>query len=231
MAVSISERSGTLWLTLFSPPVNAITLDLVQDLAQIVEGTQAEHPIVLTGKGKSFSAGVDTRAFESYSSDQRRELVLGITRMVKALVCHPAPVIAAVNGHAIGGGLVLALTADYRISCAADAKFGLPEAKAGIPFPAGAAEVIRHELPGHLLRNLSLTSRVTTQDELHAERVFDHVCKPDELPVVTAQALRTFKAAPAFTTVKQQARGELQARLRALVSAGDDPFMSAFGVA
>ncbi|WP_300396623.1 enoyl-CoA hydratase/isomerase family protein [Henriciella sp.] len=231
MAVSIAERAGTLWLTLLRPPVNAIDLEMVESVTRIVEETKPDHPIVLTGKGKSFSAGIDTTVFAAYSKDQRRDMVLGITRMVRALVCHPAPVVAAINGHALGGGLVLALTADYRVAGAPDAKFGLTEAKAGVPFPIGAVEVIRHEIPAPLLRNLTLTSRIVDQDALLEAGLIDQISQPDNVLIAASQALHVLKGQPGFQAVKRQVRGLLQARLTALVEKGNDPFLKAFGAA
>ena len=231
MAVSIAEHAGTLWLTLLRPPVNAIDLEMVEALTQIVSDTKPDHPIVITGKGKSFSAGVDTTAFQAYAKDQRRAMINGITGMLKALVCHPAPVVAAINGHAMGGGLVLALAADYRIAGAPEGKFGLTEAKAGIPFPAGALDVIRHEIPAPLLRNMTLTSRVMEQEELLAAGLVDRVCQPDDIPLTVTQALHTLKNQPGFRAVKKQVRGQLQARLKARIEAGDDPYLAVFGAA
>ena len=229
MAVSIAEHAGTLWLTLLRPPGNAIDLEMVESLTRIVEDTKPDHPIVLTGKGKSFCAGIDTDAFAHASGDERRDLVNGITRMIRTLVCHPAPVAAAINGHAMGGGLVLALCADYRIAAAPEARFGLAEAKAGIAFPAGAVEIIRHEIPAPLLRSMALTSRIMDQDELLAAGLIDEVCQPDELPVTITQALHALKGQPGFKAVKKQVRGLLQARLKARVEAGDDPYLPLFG--
>jgi peptidoglycan/LPS O-acetylase OafA/YrhL len=100
--------------------------------------------VVLTGGGQVFSAGVDTRAFARYSRDQRQAMVRAITRMVAQLLAIPVPVVAAVNGHALGGGFVLMLACDYRIAVDVEAaKFGMTEAQAGIPFPAGPLEIIR----------------------------------------------------------------------------------------
>ena len=229
MAVSVTDRSGTLWLTLLRPPVNAIDLEMVEEVTKIVAEAPATSPIVLTGKGKSFSAGIDTRAFADYDKPQRRRMVLGITQMLRAIVTHDAPVVAAINGHAIGGGLVLALAADYRIAAAPEGRFGLTEAKAGLPFPAGATEVIRHELPQTLLRSLALTSRLVEQEALLADGVFDQVCQPDNLSLEVVKAIHDLKGQPGFAAVKLQARGVLQARLEALVKSGSDPFMAAFG--
>lgn len=228
MAVSIDEVAGTLWLTLLRPPVNAIDLELVESLTHIVEETKPDHPIVLTGKGKSFCAGVDTKAFAQYSNADRQTFVLGLTRMIRALVCHPGPVVAAVNGHALGGGLVMALSADYRIAAAPEGKFGLMQAKAGMAFPVGELEVIRNEIPGPLLRNLTLTSRVVDQEMLLEAGLVDRVCKPDNLPVAISQTLHVMKAQPGFRAVKKQVRGRLQARLRTLVETGQDPILKAF---
>src|ERR1700758_3958351 len=94
-------------------------------------------------------------------------MVRGITRMVARLLAIPAPVVAAMNGHALGGGFVLMLACDYRIAAAVEAaKLGMTEAKAGIPFPAGPLEVMRHELRPEMLRRLTLTGAVLDPREL-----------------------------------------------------------------
>ncbi|MGG6549668.1 UNVERIFIED_CONTAM: enoyl-CoA hydratase/isomerase family protein, partial [Prevotella sp. 15_C9] len=77
--------------------------------------------------------------------------------MVARLLAIETPVVAAINGHALGGGFVLMLACDYRLGAdTAAAKLGMTEAQAGIPFPAGPLEVMRHELAPTLLRRLTL---------------------------------------------------------------------------
>jgi len=109
-------------------------------------------------------------------------MVRAITRMVARLIAIPAPVVAAINGHALGGGFLLMLACDYRIAVDNEAaKLGMTEAQAGIPFPAGPLEVMRHELSPELLRRLTLTSAVLNTRELLEARVLDSLCAVEDL--------------------------------------------------
>ena len=232
MAITTSTSEGTLLVTIERPPVNALDLDAITELERTFATAAHEVPsggFVLTGGGQVFSAGVDTRAFASYSRDQRQEMVLAITRMVARLLAIPVPVVAAVNGHALGGGFVLMLGCDYRIAADFEtAKLGMTEAQAGIPFPAGPLEIMRHELAPQLLRRLTLTSAVFGVRELLETRTLDALCAADELkPTAIAQA-KSLAAQPAFRAVKRQIRGALARRIGALASAGQDPFLDEF---
>jgi enoyl-CoA hydratase len=233
MTVTTSTSDGVLLVTIERPPVNALDLEAIVALTRIFAAAAHDAPdngVVLTGGGQVFSAGVDVRAFASYSVEQRHEMVRAITRMVAQLVAIPTPVVAAVNGHALGGGFVLMLGCDHRIATdSTAAKLGLTEAQAGIPFPAGPAEVMRHELAPELLRRMTLTSAVLTTRELFEARVVDALCTIED---VKAKALATAKqlaAQSAFRAVKRQIRGALAERLAALAATGEEPFLGAFG--
>src|SRR5262249_55698375 len=148
MPVTTSTFDGTLLIAIDRPPVNALDLHAIRALEQTFAGITREVPqggIVLTGSRQFFSAGVDTRAFASYSRDQRHEMVRAITQTTARLLAIPVPVVAAVNGHALGGGFVLMLACDYRIAADAEAtKLGMTEAQAGLPLPAGPLGIIPH---------------------------------------------------------------------------------------
>lgn len=218
MKLHSREVENTVLLTLDIPPMNTLGIEEVQRLRQFFQHHGHQKSLVITGTGPAFSAGVDTKAFAAYSESQRRQLFDEITAMTEALMAITVPVVAAVNGHAMGGGLVLALCADYRIATHAEAKFGLTEAKAGIAFPAGPAAVISHELSPNLLRRLSLSSCIVDADLLLREGVFDEVVAVDELADTAVQKAESLAKQPAFAEVKQQVRGELVARLAALAS-------------
>lgn len=233
MTVTTSTIDEALLVTIDRPPVNALDLDTISALDQVFAAATREIPrggVVLTGRGQVFSAGVDTRAFASYSHDQRQVMVRAITKTVAQLLAIPVPVVAAVNGHALGGGFVLMLACDYRIAADAEtAKLGMTEAQAGIPFPAGPLEVIRHELAPELLRRLTLTSAVLGMRELLESRTIDELCGVDDLKSRSLAQARRLAAQPAFGTVKRQIRGGLAQRVAALASAGHDPFLGDFG--
>ncbi len=89
--------------------------------------------VVLTAKGKAFSAGYDIAAISEDSFEQDAESLVAhpFHQALEAVASHPWPVVCAINGHALGGGLELTLCCDLRL-CAADAKLGMPPAKLGL---------------------------------------------------------------------------------------------------
>jgi enoyl-CoA hydratase len=146
--------------------------------------------------------------------------------MVAHLLAIPVPVVAAVNGHALGGGFVLLLACDYRIAAdVAAAKLGMLEAQAGIPFPAGPLEILRHELAPELLRRLALTSAVVGVRDLLNSRTIDDVCAAEQLKTRALTQAKSLAGQPAFHTVKRQIRGGLAQRLAALAAAGQEAFV------
>jgi enoyl-CoA hydratase len=233
MTVTKSVVEETLLLTIDRPPVNALDLDAIAALEQTFAVATQESPrggVVLTGSGAVFSAGVDTRAYAGYSHEQRQVLVRAITQMAAQLLAIPVPVVAAVNGHALGGGFVLMLACDYRIGADVQAaRLGMTEAQAGIPFPAGPLEVMRHELAPELLRRLTLSSAVLSMRELLEARTIDELCAIRDLKSKSLAKAKSLAAQPAFRAVKRQIRGGLAQRLAALAALGQDAFQGEFG--
>jgi enoyl-CoA hydratase/carnithine racemase len=89
--------------------------------------------VLITGAGRAFSAGYDIATIPSESFERDAEALVAhpFHAALEAIAAHPWPVIAAINGHALGGGLELTLTCDLRI-CARGAKLGMPPAKLGL---------------------------------------------------------------------------------------------------
>ena len=129
-------------------PVNALDLELVQAItAAIARAIEEGAPaVVLTGQGHCFCAGVDTKLVPTYTDEQRRAAIGAINTMVSAVYGAPVPIVAALNGHALGGGLVLALACDLRVASRGEYRLALNEVAAGVPFPAGPLALVRAEL-------------------------------------------------------------------------------------
>ena len=207
MILDVVTRNGAEIVTLNAPPMNTFDLPAVKEMGDYFHSFSGERPLILTGHGKAFSAGVDTHAYGSYTAEQRDQLFTAITRMAEACSTISAPVVAALNGHAIGGGLVLALCADYRLVSAGEHKFGLAEAKAGVPFPDGPLAIVRREIPFSLLRKLALTSSLVPKEHLVENHILDEIVEPDRLLDCAIERALELHQQPAFGRVKSQIKG------------------------
>ena len=143
---------------------NAMSREMFADLADVWRGLEADaacRAVVVTGAGdKAFSAGADVSGDLSASA----ETAAMINRALLKTVPYPKPVVAAVNGVCLGGGIELLLAADIRIA-AAHARFGLPEVKWAIyPFGGAAAKLVHQIGHVHAMR-LLLTAEVVDADE------------------------------------------------------------------
>jgi enoyl-CoA hydratase len=219
---------------------NAIAEELMKELAaafgELGDDPSVRVVVLASAYEKYFSVGADLTSMATIDRsapdavDQIGGLMKRMNAHFNAVEACPKPVIAAINGHALGGGFVLMLGCDHRIATDADtAKLGMTEAQAGIPFPAGPLEIMRHELAPELLRRLTLNSAVLGGPELRDAGVLDELCPPDELSSRAVAMAKRMAAQPAFGAVKQQIRGGLRERLAALAAKRQDPFIAAFG--
>jgi enoyl-CoA hydratase len=214
------EADGVALLRLARPPVNALDLELVRAIGRGVTDVvdSGARALVLTGAGSCFSAGIDMKVAPTYDARQRGESVEAINAMVAAICSAPLPVVAAVNGHAFGGGLVIALACDVRLGARGDYKLALNEVAAGVPFPPGPLAVVRAELDPSVLRDLCLTGRSVGPEEALALRVLDEVVDPRELLTRARERALELVAFPAYPVIKAQVRGPLIAELAQIVA-------------
>jgi enoyl-CoA hydratase/carnithine racemase len=135
--VRVEERpDGVATVRLDSPPLNALSIALLDDLARAAESlgrSPSVRAVLLTGGGRAFSAGGDSRDFND--PEQAMRAVDHIRAAFDAVAAIPRPVLAAIRGIALGGGLELAMTCDFRIA-AESARLGQPEILLGI-IPGG----------------------------------------------------------------------------------------------
>jgi enoyl-CoA hydratase len=144
--------------------VGALDVELLDALTEAV--TSSDRALVITGSGSSFSAGVDLRQ------------ILDGGRTFRAVFDHPRPTVAAVNGHAIAGGCVLALACDLRLM--SGGRIGLTELAVGVPFPTSALEIVRHAL-GSRAGQVLLGAQIADRERALALGMVDELTEPGEL--------------------------------------------------
>jgi enoyl-CoA hydratase/carnithine racemase len=135
-----------------------------------------------------------------------------------------------VNGHAVAGGLILALCADHRVA-ATEGRFGLTELRAGLPYPVAAISVVRAELAAHAARRLVLGAALVDSEDALALGVFDELRPPDEVLPRAVELAQELASLPrgTYTQVKRQLRGPvIEAIDRALAGGAGDPVLAAW---
>ena len=213
--IAVESENGIAVVRLQRPPANALEPGLLARGAEVVAGLRADPPaaVVLTGSGDFFSGGVDLKLAPTLSADEQRGMVAGINRMFADWYGFPRPVVAAVNGHAVAGGLILALCADHRVGVR-DASYGLTELRVGAPYPVAALAVVRAELDPAPARRLVLGAALVDGEAALADGLVDELAEPEDVLARALAVARELAALPSGTyeTVKAQLRGpELEA--------------------
>jgi enoyl-CoA hydratase len=167
---------GIALVTLTQPPMNAMDADLLEELANLFEGLAADRTVraaVIAADGPAFSAGLNLKTVPSLDRLGQRRLVDALNEAFGTLYGWPKPLVAAVNGHAIAGGLILALCADWRVAADVPMQVSLAEVRVGVTYPVAALEVARSELSAAAARRLMLLGETLDAASAEALAVFD----------------------------------------------------------
>jgi enoyl-CoA hydratase len=152
---------------------------LVAELDQITASGAAA--LVITGSGTTFSAGVDLFRVLDGGADYLREFLPAMEACFRTLLTFPKPAVAAVNGHAIAGGCIIAAACDYRVMAEGSARIGVPELVVGVPFPALPFEIVRARVSSQQFRDLVLTGRTVKPPEALDLGLIDEIAPLDVL--------------------------------------------------
>jgi len=197
---------------------NAMDLELCEAITARLEEHRhsSVEALVLTGQGQIFSAGVDLLRVLDGGAAYLAVFLPALSKAFETLFCFPKPVVAAINGHAIAGGCVLACAADYRIMAQHTGRIGVPELLVGIPFPTVAVEIMRCvTAPEHFQTLLYGGATLEPEDAAHRGLV-DETAEPTkllDLALAKAQSLTALPAA-AFELTKRQIHEPMMRRVR-----------------
>lgn len=222
--IDVERRQGIATVRIDDGAVNALTQALCDAIAQTLEdlgGHVETRAVVLTGNDRAFSAGVDLRPLVSADEDALRGFLASLDRCFTAVIDCTAPTVAAINGHALAGGCVLAMGCDYRVAAATDAGIGLTELQVGVPFPTTAIEIMRWRVGEARLGRLVWAAQPTPLRDAVDDGLADEVRPPASLAERADELARWLADLPAATA--QLTKTQLQADLRErLARRGDD---------
>jgi enoyl-CoA hydratase len=171
---------------------------------------------VLTGSGTIFSAGVDLFRVLDGGSSYLDVFLPALTQLMERLRGFSKPLVAAVNGHAIAGGGVMALATDYRLMSDGEGRIGVPELRVGVPFPGAALEIVQAAVPAAHLGDVVLRGGLFTAREARARGLVHEI--------VESEALRdrAIEIGHEMTQVPRETYAITKRRLRAVATAPVD---------
>jgi enoyl-CoA hydratase len=215
--IDVVITEGIATMTLKHGKANALDIEFCEAIAaRFIELRRSEaKAVVITGQGRIFSAGVDLKRLSQEGAAYIRKFLPALHKLYEAVFFHPKPVVAAINGHAIAGGAVLACCADRRIMAHVPGRIGITELQVGVPFPALAFEIVRFATPERYLAEFTLGAATYASDAALQRGWVDEVVEPNALMVRAATAAKSLAALspPAFAQTKSQIRQAVSERL------------------
>src|SRR3954464_7399131 len=176
--INVEKHDDVAVVRLEHGKVNALDIELLRAIRETMQGLTSAGAVVMTGNGRAFSAGVDLRRIAEGGPSYAEEFLPALSDAFLSVFDCPRPVVAAINGHAIAGGCVIAAAADLRLM--SGGSIGLTELLVGVQFPTVPLEISRYAFASHTGR-LALTAETFGVDDALRLGLVDEVVGPDEL--------------------------------------------------
>jgi enoyl-CoA hydratase len=187
--LEIMDRIGVLHFN--SPPANGLNLELVNELTTIVNSLKGDmgeiRSLIITSKIENiFIAGADIKMIKKYMDGpnlvaDQVHFNSNLQRVINEIECLPFPVIAAINGHAMGGGLELALACDFRFMAKGKTRIGLPEVNLGLLPGAGGTQRISRLIGKSRAKDMIFNSKLFDAESALAAGIVDQIYDPESL--------------------------------------------------
>lgn len=212
--VGLAIDEGLATVTLDRPKVNAINEQMVSEL-RVVFRELAMKPevkaVVLTGRGSFFSFGFDIPAFMDYPKDSFHMFVTGFSELVRYIFSYPKPVVAALNGHTVAGGCILAIACDRRVMASGKAKIALNELTIGAGVFTSIAEILKFTTGARNAQHLLYSGKMSTAEEAFELGLVDEVCPAEGLNDAAIRSARELagREGEAFRSIKTLLRKDV----------------------
>ncbi|HEY0380036.1 MAG TPA: enoyl-CoA hydratase-related protein [Pyrinomonadaceae bacterium] len=228
--VRYRAAEGVALLTLNAPPANTYSYEMMQELDRCTLRARMDervHVIVITGEGeKFFCAGADIQMLASVTPEFKYYFCLHANETLSRLEQTPKLVIAALNGHAVGGGLEVAMAADLRIARQGAGKVGLPEVALGVLPGTGGTQRLARMVGKSRAIELMTTGELFDFERGAALGLVNHIYEAENGDAFLAQVL---EYARQFTPPHKAARAVGRIK-RAVQTGAEIPFESALAL-
>jgi enoyl-CoA hydratase len=215
------EKDGIVTLRLAHGKANALDAEFSKAVVTALREAASARAVILTGTKSIFSAGVDLFRLTNEGAPYVERFFPVLRDVLTELLTFPRPLVAAINGHAIAGGCLIAATADYRLM--SGGTIGVPELSVGVPFPAIAIEILRYAT-GTNANRLATSGQVISAQDALSRGLIDVVVEPDQLMPRALEAATRFASIPpdAFRITKSHLRAPFVAAAQARKAADEE---------
>ncbi|MGL5858278.1 MAG: enoyl-CoA hydratase/isomerase family protein [Angustibacter sp.] len=182
------------------PPMNALNPQVLTEIRSVADvvGKRADvAAVVVFGGEQVFAAGADVKQMQQMSYTDMVSQSATLQSSLNALARVPKPTVAAITGYALGGGLELALSCDFRV-CARDAKVGQPEIQLGIIPGAGGTQRLPRLIGPSRAKDLIFSGRFVDAVEASEIGLVDEVVEPDEVLAAAVERVRRYVGGPSY---------------------------------
>jgi enoyl-CoA hydratase/carnithine racemase len=195
---------------------NTLDMEMLQQLDRELRAAESEDSVIITASGTIFSAGVDLFRLLDGGPAYVRDFLPLLVSVLMRIYDFPRPVVAAINGHAVAGGCLIACASDIRIMASGSGRIGLTELLVGVPFPSVPLEIVRAVMPQHVLRRIIYEGGTYLPEEALRIGLVDEVAHPDALMSrATEFAAKLANIPPeVFTLTKRRLRPDLRDALK-----------------
>lgn len=206
-------------ITLDRGKVNALNGPIIRELSDCLDRFAQDESVrglILTGAGKFFSFGFDIPEFLGFTKETFVDYLTSFTSFYTKVFVYPKPVVAALNGHAVAGGCMIATACDARVMASGNGKIALNEITFGASVFAGCVAMLQHWVGGQNAEQILYSGRMYLAEEARRLGLVDEVAPPEELIArAEAHAHRLASQDPvAFASIKSLVRGPLAEQMR-----------------
>ncbi len=213
--------------------MNALNMDVLSELYDAfnaIENDEAVRAVIVTGEGRAFVAGADIAQMNKLNALEGRQMMINGHQVMNKIEALSKPVIAAVNGFALGGGCELAMACDIRIA-SEKAKFGQPEVGLGIIPGFGGTQRLSRLVGRGMAKYLIFSAEIIGADEAYRIGLVEKLAAPEELMAEAEKIARSImsKAPIAVSTAKSAINNGFDMDIKSASVFEIETFTAAFG--
>ena len=213
--LSVDHKDRIYLITIERPPVNALDSALLEELTETISKimSRSNHALILSGISGHFCAGLDTKELAAATTAERAQTTSLLSRLLAVVANCPIPIAAAITGHCLGGGAVLAALCDYRVIGRGEYKIGVPEVTLGLQLPEKVHRILARLVGAHFAQRLCLEGILLDPERAYGVNLVDALVEPEGVTDIAIDWCEQMLSLPQETmlAVRREVREEIRA--------------------